>query len=181
MSFLIILWERGLRPLSRGLGIVSAILCAGLAILLTVEVIFRGTTGSGVRGMFEISELVLVMIAFLGFGQAEANNVHVRVSLLTDRLRPALRLRLQGLALLLCAGFLVWMGSELAMRAFESFATGEFRTGLLNFPVWPGRTFAAIGACLLALVMTLKGIIMLGGRTAEGSDSNPEEVTTGVV
>ncbi|MEO9247181.1 TRAP transporter small permease [Citricoccus nitrophenolicus] len=182
MNIVLAVWEKGIRPLSRVLGIVSAILCAGLALLLTLEVIFRASTGGGIRGMFEISELVLVMIAFLGFGQAESNKVHVRVSLLTDRLGAPFRLRLQGIALLLCAVFLVWMGSELAMRALESVQTGEFRTGLLNFPVWPGRTFAAVGAGLLALVMLVKGIIMIGGHEAQGGRSaNSQEVPAGVI
>lgn len=182
MKFLLTLWGRGLRPISRALGVLSAILCAGLAVLLTMEAFFRASTGGGVRGMFEIAELALVMIAFLGFAQAEVNQSHVRVSLLTDRLKPEVRLRLQGIALVLCAVFLAWMGSELVVRAMESFQTGEYRTGLLNFPVWPGRTFAAIGASFLALVMLVKGVIMICGHEAKASEAaNSQEVPSGVV
>jgi TRAP-type C4-dicarboxylate transport system permease small subunit len=157
-------WSRAVRPAAKILGVAAAVLCGGLALLVTAEVILRGATGESIRGLFEIAELGLVMVVFLGFSQAEVDGTHVRVTLLTDRLSPATARRLRGVALLVCAVFLAWMGWELIQRAIESFETGEFRTGLLSFPVWPSRAFIALGVSFLAIVMLVKGLILAGGR-----------------
>jgi TRAP-type C4-dicarboxylate transport system permease small subunit len=169
-----IVWERLLRPTAQVLGIVSAILCGALAVLLVVEVLLRGTGLSSIRGLFEIAELGLVMIVFLGLANSEVTGTHVRVTLLTDRLRPAVAARVRGVALLLAALFIGWMAWELSGRALESFASGEFRTGLLNFPVWPSRTFVAVGTVFLAVVLAAKGLIWLTGRTPSGTVATTE-------
>jgi TRAP-type C4-dicarboxylate transport system permease small subunit len=177
--FMVTLWDRVVRPTTNVFAVISAVLCGLLALLLTAEVVLRGTGGSSIRGLFEIAELGLVMTVFLGFAQAEVNGTHVRVTLLTDRLGTVAANRLRGVALLLAFVFLAWMGSELVERALTSLSTGEFRTGLLNFPVWPSRAFVAFGTCLLALIMFVKGIILLMGRTPSGAES--ESVEAGAV
>ncbi|MFT4470537.1 TRAP transporter small permease [Arthrobacter sulfonylureivorans] len=173
-----LLWSRAVRPAAKILGLAAAVLCGGLALLVTAEVVLRGATGESIRGLFEIAELGLVMVVFLGFSQAEVNATHVRVTLLTDRLTSAVANRLRGISLLLCAVFLAWMGWELVQRAIESFETGEFRTGLLSFPIWPSRSFIALGVSFLAIVMLVKGLTTTRGRelpeasTKEGAASH---------
>jgi TRAP-type C4-dicarboxylate transport system permease small subunit len=171
---MVTLWDRVICPTTRVFAVVSAVLCAALALLLTTEVVMRGATGGSIRGLFEIAELGLVMTVFLGFAQAEVNGTHVRVTLLTDRLRPAVANRLRGVALVLACVFLAWMSIELIERALDSFTNGEYRTGLLNFPVWPSRAFVAFGTTLLALIVLAKGLVYLTGRTPSGATDHTE-------
>lgn len=173
--FFVHLWDRVIRPMTRSLAVVSAILCAGLALLVTAEVALRGFTGQSIRGIFEIAELGLVMAVFLGLGNAETIGTHVRVTLLTDRLSEAVANRVRAVGLLLACAFCAWMGWELILRALESFNTGEFRTGLLNFPMWPSRAFVAIGTAFLAIVLLAKSLVLLTGRTPSGSEKQEGE------
>ncbi|TQL46763.1 TRAP-type mannitol/chloroaromatic compound transport system permease small subunit [Homoserinimonas aerilata] len=172
--FVVSLWERGLRPAAKWFAVASAVLCGALALLLTAEVVMRGTSGTSIRGLFEIAELGLVMTVFLGLAQSEVNGTHVRVTLLTDRLSPAAANRMRGIALILATVFLAWMGFELVERALQSFTVGEYRTGLLNFPVWPSRAFVAVGTVFLALVLFVKGLVHLTGRTPSGATDHTE-------
>ncbi|WP_403022224.1 TRAP transporter small permease [Salinibacterium sp. GXW1014] len=171
---MVTLWDRVFRPVTKAFAVVSAVLCGALALLLTAEVVMRATTGGSIRGLFEIAELALVMTVFLGFAQAEVNGTHVRVTLLTDRLRPAVANRLRGVALLLACVFLAWMSIELVERAMNSFVGGEYRTGLLNFPVWPSRAFVAFGTSLLTIVALAKSLVLLTGRTPSGLTETTE-------
>lgn len=168
---MVFLWEKVLRPTAKWFAVASAVLCGALALLLTAEVVMRGVGSGSIRGLFEIAELGLVMTVFLGMAQSEINGTHVRVTLLTDRLSPAAAARVRGIGLVIAAIFLAWMSYELIGRAIESFAVGEFRTGLLNFPTWPSRGFVAVGSAFLAIVILAKGIISLMGRTPSGVEN----------
>ncbi|MDI2097453.1 TRAP transporter small permease [Ruicaihuangia caeni] len=168
------LWERVIKPMTRGLAVISALLCGGLALLVTSEVVLRGFTGESIRGIFEIAELGLVMTVFLGFANAEVDLTHVRVTLLTDRLSPAAASRVRGVALILGAVFCAWMGWELIERAIESFNVGEFRTGLLNFPMWPSRSFVAAGTAFLSIVLLVKGLVLMTGRAPASATTSAE-------
>ncbi|MCW4385493.1 TRAP transporter small permease [Salinibacterium sp. SYSU T00001] len=174
---MVTLWNRVFRPATKWFAIVSAVLCGALALLLTAEVVMRASTGGSIRGLFEIAELGLVMTVFLGLAQAEVNGTHVRVTLLTDRLRPAVANRLRGVALLLACLFLGWMSIELIERAIDSFIGGEYRTGLLNFPVWPSRAFVAFGTSLLTVVMLAKSLVYFTGHTPSGAEAATEGST----
>src|SRR5690554_2408267 len=171
---MVTLWDRVFRSVTKACVVVSAVLCGALALVLTAEVVMRATTGGSIRGLFEIAELALVMTVFLGFAQAEVNGTHVRVTLLTDRLRPAVANRLRGVALLLACVFLAWMSIELVERAMNSFVGGEYRTGLLNFPLWPSRAFVAFGTSLLTIVALAKSLVFLTGRTPSGLTETTE-------
>ena len=123
------IWKHGAEPVARASSTIAAVLCGGLAVLLFCEVASRILGQGSIRGLFEISELVLVMIAFLGMSQAEVNRTHVRVSLLTSRLSHTARQRVQGIGIAICSVFVLWMGWELSVRAYDAYALGEFRTG----------------------------------------------------
>ncbi len=170
------IWKYGAEPVARASSAIAAVLCGGLAVLLLCEVLWRILGQGSIRGLFEISELVLVMIAFLGMSQAEVNRTHVRVSLLTSRLGHATRQRVQGVGLVICSVFVLWMGWELAGRAYDAYVLGEFRSGLLNFPVWPSRSVVALGTLLLGLVMVVKSLVLLGARS-DAADVAVEEDT----
>ena len=173
--FVVSLWDRVAVPATRFLAVISAVLCGGLALLVTAEVILRGFTGSSIRGLFEIAELGLVMSVFLGLGNAEVRGDHVRVTLLTDRLSVTAANRLRAVSLGLMALFCGWMSWELILRALESFTTGEFRMGLLNFPMWPSRAFVALGTTVLALVLLCKCLVLATGQTPSGAAQFEEE------
>ncbi|MGM7696932.1 TRAP transporter small permease [Microbacterium sp. A84] len=155
---------------SRGVAELSAIGGGILALLISAEVVSRSATGTSIRGLVEIAELVLVVVVFLGMAQAERIETHVRVTLLTDKMPDRARRIVRATALLIAAIFIIWMATAMAGKALNSFESGEFRIGLLHIPLWPSRAIAAIGTILLAVVLTLKGLLLM-----VGSKSTSEE------
>lgn len=161
------LW-RALRSLPSWLagrfGVVSALAITFLALLITAEIVMRAVSGVSITGLYEISELILVVIVFLGLPQAEVAEDHVRVVLVVERFRPRVAGVIRGVALLASGAFLGWMCVALAQKAVVSVSTGEFRPGLIDFPIWPARIVAAVGVALIALVCLEKGLKLVLGR-----------------
>lgn len=170
------------RALTRTVGAVSDALavlsaaCAGiLAVLITVDVAQRWVYGGSVHGLLEVAELLLVAVVFLGLARAETTGAHVRVTLATNRLPEPTRTRLRGCSLLMVAAFTAWMATELTQQAIEAVLTGEYRVGLLRFPLWPARTLVAAGVAALAVVSLLKAITMIFGPSAQQSPINTQD------
>lgn len=161
------------RPLriASQVGAVASLSILALAVLLTVEVISRSFFHTSIRGLYEIAELLIVVVVFLGISQAEVARNHVRVTIVTDRMPDRIASIVRGFALLLAGGFLGWMFVALTVKAWESFDSNEFKVGLLNFPTWPSRALVALGIGLLVYVCLYKGVSMViaGIRTRRDS------------
>lgn len=144
--------ERGVRAL----GFVGG---AGISLLMLVtvyDVTRRALVGSGVPGALEYSEILLVIVVFLGFGLAQQTGAHIRTSLVTSRLRPAVSrwVRITGMAP--CLLVAIWMAYGTAERAWASYVSGEYRFGLAEVAMWPGRAAVAVGLATLVLQMSLQ-------------------------
>ena len=115
----------------------------------------------------EVSEYMMVLLAFIPAGAIMKDGRHVRVEVLISRLghrgRTLAELLSQGLILLICALLLI-EGFKSVRIAFVS----DYRsTSLLNFPLWIPYSLVPLGALLLGLqsaALILKGITELRCR-----------------
>ncbi|CAN5604550.1 hypothetical protein BH10ACT7_BH10ACT7_14730 [soil metagenome] len=165
------------RPLrfASHVGAIASLSILALAVLLTVEVISRSLFHTSIRGLYEIAELLVVVVVFLGIAQAEVARNHVRVTIVTDRLPQRLASAVRGVALILAGGFLGWMFVALSVKAWESFESHEFKVGLLNFPIWPSRVLVAFGIGLLVYVCLYKGVgLLLAGVRSRKSEGDAD-------
>ena len=80
-----------LKIVSDVLGAVAMLFLAFLVFGTTLDVLVRALTGSPITGVFEFTELALVMVVFLGAGWAQRDDAHIRVTVLTEKLSPATR------------------------------------------------------------------------------------------
>ena len=137
--------------LSTTLAMLAAACGAFVMMLISLDVFNRVVTGRSIRGAFEAVELLLVLIVFLGIAYAERSGAHVRVRLLTTKLAPTFAEVTRLFGNLVALGIVAWMAYESGFAAQRSVATGEFRMGLVAFPIWPGRIAVAIGLTLLTV------------------------------
>jgi len=143
------------RQVSSLLAIMAASCGAIIMLLMSLDVFNRLVTGGSIRGAFETVETLVVLMVFLGIAYAERSDAHVRVRLLTGRLPRSIGevVRLFGNTAAL--SIVMWMAYATTQVAQLSVATGEFRMGLVNFPVWPARIAVAVGFWLLTLELAL--------------------------
>lgn len=101
--------------------------------------------------------------AFLAMAQAFRNGDFVRVTLLLERLTPAVRRRFEVASLAIAAvaiGYLAWWAARFT---YESWEFNDMSGGLLVVPMWiPQMTFV-VGALLFFIAVVDELCLVLGG------------------
>lgn len=152
-----LLWSRrapiaaGIRGLTSLAAVLAAVGIAALMLISVGHVVLRTAGGGGIPGQIEVSEIILVGVAFLGMAYAQRRSAHVGTSLLTDRLpaRAARVARACGKWVMVL--FVAWLLYATAERAISSYLIGESRFGLVPVPIWPARVLLALGVLVLLL------------------------------
>ena len=127
------------------LGIIVVLMC-----LTVADVTGRYLFNNPVRGTFELSQVGMAAIVFLGLGYTTALGRHIRVELFVNRFP----LRMQGiidsftslLVIAVCIG-IAWQGTKLAIESIKVAAT----TDVLNVPIYPFKFLVPLGALVMGL------------------------------
>lgn len=166
------------RGLTRALGSVSGLAVLAIMALTLVDVVLRKVTGQGVRGVIEITEVTLVIAVFLALGSAQAGGVHISTSVLTSRLRVTSRrtVRVSAAAVALVTVAVMIMITTSA--ALNSFASGEYRFGLVRVPIWPARVAIVLGLVLFFIeyLRTVAGYL----KSPEGARGDLRDAETDI-
>ncbi|MBZ9558841.1 MULTISPECIES: TRAP transporter small permease [Modicisalibacter] len=130
---------RALGVLDRGLGVIERIIVAGsvliMAALMSAHVVGNILFGSGIAGTYEVTEMLIVVITFVGVGYAARHARHISMSAIYDQLSGRLR---KALLILICLGTAVLM-FYFAYKSVEYVVTlyGRGRTSAsLHVPMW---------------------------------------------
>ncbi|WP_101674728.1 TRAP transporter small permease [Alloalcanivorax mobilis] len=162
--------EKLFRGLTDALGAAALIALAFLMFAITVDVSVRAITGQPISGIFELSEIALVLIVFLGLGWTQRDNAHIRVDALVN-LAPAALARAMNafswFAAALALGLLAWPST---IDAAHSFEIREFRWGSIQFPIWWAKIILAAGLWFATVQMVLYGLLALIGRVPTRAD-----------
>ena len=169
------LWIRLTRSINtvNRIGVVLAEIALILLLLLVFhEVIARYLFDRPTTYSVELSEYLLIFIAFIAGGWVLREDKHVRMRSLVNLFPTRLRQGIRCLNLLLVFSFcavLVWQGTRSAMMAFHG---GYHSSSLLNVPMWLPYSVIPLGALLLAL----QSIVSLGETLARlFSDNIPDQ------
>ena len=132
---------------------------AGTVVLMiptVIDVTHRKLVGPSVAGLLEYSELGLVIVVYLGLAAAMVDHAHIYTPVVTSRLskRVADRVRLGGQVLVWLLIALMVVGT--AREAADSIAIGEYRFGIVQIPIWPGKVFIVLGLIALLAELTIQ-------------------------
>jgi TRAP-type C4-dicarboxylate transport system permease small subunit len=116
---------------------------------IVTDVARRTLTGRSVPGMVELVETFMALEVFLGLAHAEAEGVHVRMSLVTNLMAFRIRRLVKTFGMAVCVLGSVWFAWGSTVRAIDATAVAEVKPGLLRFPVWPARWAIAFGFAVL--------------------------------
>jgi TRAP-type C4-dicarboxylate transport system permease small subunit len=143
---------------------------SGIALLLmmimgALDVFLGKVFNTPIPGTFEATEAFMVVSAFLAIAYNQQVRGHIKVELFTSRLSPGLQLKFEAFNYFLSTVFfflLTWQGWRFGI---ESLMVREYESGLIAFPVYPGKLLLALGLtlmtlqCLRDLVIAFKHII----------------------
>lgn len=131
--------------------------CGAISICVLFLLMFGDVSGrflfnSPIRGTAEVSEYLLVAIAFLSLGYAQLKGMHISVETLVNHLPEKWRNFLDIALSLLAMGFFSVMCIQTAERAYLDWQEGILLSATtVRLPVWWPSFVAAVG-CLLLVV-----------------------------
>ena len=132
--------------------ILGAISICVLFLLMFGDVSGRFLFNSPIRGTTEISEYLLVAIAFLSLGYAQLKGTHITVETLIVYLPERLRIVLDIFFSLVAIIFFTIMTLEIAERAYLDWANKILLSRTtVRLPVWWPSFLAALGCALLVI------------------------------
>ena len=97
------------------LGVIGATVLCGMMMLTFVDVIMRYVFNASLRGAFEITELLMVILIYAGLPVVSRHNLHVTTDLIDRFLTPPVRRAFDVIGQLVCAGtlfgaaWLIWV------------------------------------------------------------------------
>ncbi|HWL59704.1 MAG TPA: TRAP transporter small permease [Microbacteriaceae bacterium] len=144
---------RGIELASRVIAIASTCLLMGVTV---IDVVLRSTTGRGIPGAIEITEVFLVVAAYLGMMTAARDGMHISATLVTDRLPVRVARVTRTIGSVISALILLALIYATSARALVSLGAGEFRFGLVSVPIWPARIAIVVGLCGLVVAIVLQ-------------------------
>jgi TRAP-type C4-dicarboxylate transport system permease small subunit len=129
--------------------VLSEIALLGLLILVFHEVVVRYAFNSPTLFSVEISEYLLVFVAFISAGWVLKEDRHVRmlavINLLPEKARLCADI-LTSFGVMIFCGILAWKGGQTTIMAY----TGDYHSSsLLNFPLWIPYSLIPLGAIIL--------------------------------
>ena len=122
-------------------------------------------------GLYELSVLLFVALTFLGFGVVQWTRRNISVDVAVRHLSGSAR-RILDVVTLACA-FLLFAAASYGtiLQAAKSWSILEYEAGFAQFPLYPSKTFVAIGCTYLAFILLLQ----LAGRILELFGAAPIE------
>ena len=154
----------------------GAISICVLFLLMFGDVSGRFLFNSPIRGTAEVSEYLLVAIAFLSLGYAQLKGAHISVETLVVHFPEKLRTALDIFFTLLAIVFFTIMTMQIAERAYLDWESNILLSRTtVRLPVWWPSFVAALGCALLVIslgVQVLRNVLKLTGlyRTSVESE-----------
>lgn len=146
--------EKLVHPTSRFFNYVA---CAALCIMpipVLVDVIIRLVFSRSVPGGIEIQEYLMLIAVFFGLATAQFEGGHIQIDLVLGKVSKSTRNLLEAFAYALSAFILFFVSSQLVAQGLKRFHNNEVSRSL-ELPVWVFWFIAALGALLLAFVVSV--------------------------
>lgn len=147
--------DRLLDRIERALSFLAGIVLLAMGLLITASVLAREQIGITLPDDILLVGLAMVAVVCLPLAHVQRDRGQIAVTVITDRLPPAVG-RVGRIAGNLLGALLFGSIALLTAQAVpEAFAENHYYDGQLSVPVWPVKTVFGIGMGLFALRLAL--------------------------
>jgi TRAP-type C4-dicarboxylate transport system permease small subunit len=143
-------WTRRLALLGGGLLLAAAIVTA-------IDALLRDFLGRPLPGTFEVTELMLAAIIFLGLPYTSLTDGHVSVDFLTGRLGQRTQSAIIAVNAIICVVLFAVITLQMTVLAAEFMAT-QRTTITMRIPIFPCLVLVTITAGLTALAFAVQAV-----------------------
>lgn len=148
-------WEQ---KADAALGVASSVLLVGMMLLTFLDVVFRYLINKPIRGAFEVTELLLLVLIFAGLPLVSHADEHVTMDFIDRVLPPAALKALVRLVHGLCAALMFFMTWQVWIKAGKIAGYGD-TTDVLRIAVAPFVYFMTVMVGLTGLVHVYKTFV----------------------
>jgi TRAP-type C4-dicarboxylate transport system permease small subunit len=142
--------------LSQILGIIGMVVLVAMMLLTGVDVFLRYVFNSPILGSAEITELIMVTLAFVTIVWCTAGKAHIKVDLLSSRIPETGRTISDVLfyfMYLVLASLIAWRSFLEALAVRPTSTSAGAGSSILNIPHYPFYLLIAVACVLIALIM----------------------------
>jgi TRAP-type transport system small permease protein len=144
--------------LDRALGAAAALLLLGLMMITTADVIGRYIFNRPLRGAFEITELLLLVLIFAGLPLVSRADEHVTMDFIDGLLGQRGRALLRRLVDVVCGLIILGLAWRVWIKAGKIAGYGD-TTDVLRITVGPFVYFMALMVAITAVVHLVKAVL----------------------
>lgn len=158
---------------SRAAGLLGGLAVLAITLLVSLDVLLRSFANRPLLFVDEVASLLQVLVVFGGLAYTFEAGGHVRVDLLTARLRPELQAGLRLVTLALGLGFVLVVAWVTAQSALTAYRYGRVSAVML-YPLWipmliiPGGLLLLAAAMVVALARQWRAVRSRPGGHEEG-------------
>ncbi|MBT4090102.1 MAG: TRAP transporter small permease [Deltaproteobacteria bacterium] len=153
---------------------VAATITMCIALIGTIDIVSTNIIGKAVPGAFELSEIGLAMMIFLGLAAASRHHEFIGVDILVDRLPKRGQLLCGAFGWMATSAFFTLWTYQMWLLAGKSISISERANGLLPFPIYPAKVIMLI-AMLIATFETVRRTIIYLQKAFSGEFITEEE------
>ncbi len=149
------------------LGVAASAILLALMLITFADVVSRYLLNWPLRGAFEATELMLLVLIFAGLPLVSHADEHVTMDFIDRMLAPRATRALTRIVHALCAAVMLFLAWQVWLKAGKISAYGD-TTDVLRVPVGPFVYFMAAAIALTGLVHVLR-VFVPGTRRAAGT------------
>jgi TRAP-type C4-dicarboxylate transport system permease small subunit len=148
---------------------------AVIALVVVADVVARYAFNSPLTFADGLTErYLIVVVVYFALSSGEAAGVHVRVTVLTRILPPALRRALRTAVLLLSTLYFAGITAFSGFEAETAWKIRQTSTGLIPWPVYVAYTIVPVGTLLMTVRLLLQ--VARGGDDREDLPTSAEPI-----
>lgn len=162
--------------LNRTLMLVSAIALVAMVVHISADVASKYLFNKPIYGTIEfVTYYYMAAVTVLPLAATQAAKEHVIVEVFTQKLRLAMRSRLDFFAMVLSVVYLSVLGWACLNGALRSFESREYQDlYFFTIPIWPARWVLFLGILGIAATMVWQ-LISRDYRNGSASDDDDDE------
>jgi TRAP-type transport system small permease protein len=155
-----------------------AVLLTGLCVLamtlmVSYDVLMRYFLDDPQLFVDDLTSFLLVAVIFLGAGPVFYKGGHIRIDLLTSRLKTKTQRWMRVITLSIGIVLLGIVIYETMVSTVAAFQTGRV-SAVMNYPLWTGMIFIPLGLTLMVFFMVVELVKAMKGQGEKGQEGRKD-------
>jgi TRAP-type C4-dicarboxylate transport system permease small subunit len=168
--------RNGLERFSERIILLTGLAVLAMTLMVSYDVLMRYFLDQPQLFVDDLTSFLLVAMIFLGAGPVFYKGGHIRIDLVTSRLKSKTQSRMRVITLFIGIAFLFIVIYETMVSTVGAFQTGRV-SAVMNYPLWAGMIFIPLGLILMIFFMGMQLVKEVKGKAEKGQEDNSLEIS----